>query len=372
MDDCYRVAGWRRGLFRGLAIAATAVLGACGGSGEDPSATVRFVHHFSALDGAAYYPASGLTQAPDGHFYGVSFAGGSADLGTLYRLTPDEKVEVRHAFQGGASGALPNGDLVLAEGGQALYGTTAMAGEGPSTAFRWSLSGQFSAFGYLGTHLSNTYNSGLVAGSDGNLHVATEYEWVSITPGGTQTAVPFDWRPVWGIGDLVAGEGGTYVIVGRHDGAPSTLEFVSHDGLFTPLFTFDGVSPVGQGPQGLMRARDGSLRGYTRTGGAHGHGALFRATVDGAVTRVADLSTPLCGPLTEAQDGQWYGFVCDGDATAIGRIAATGEVARLHTFSGARLTPFQLLEHRPNRFYGVTWSGGNHRLGSIYEMVVTP
>ncbi|WP_374676110.1 choice-of-anchor tandem repeat GloVer-containing protein [Ideonella sp.] len=190
MDDCDRVAVWRRGLLRGLAITATAVLGACGGSDEDPPATVRFVHHFSAVNGAAYYPASGLTQAPDGHFYGVSFAGGAADLGTLYRLTPDEKVEVRHAFQGDTSGALPNGDLVLADGGQALYGTTAMAGEGPSTAFRWSLSGQFSTFGYLGTRLSNTYDSGLVAGSDGNLHAATEYEWVSLTPGARRPPCP--------------------------------------------------------------------------------------------------------------------------------------------------------------------------------------
>src|SRR5689334_10900328 len=87
--------------------------GGGGGGGGDRHVEFRTVHDFDWENEGAYLPVRGLTPAPDGNLYGVSFAGGTSDLGTIYRLTADERIEVLHSFQGERDGALPNGRLVL-------------------------------------------------------------------------------------------------------------------------------------------------------------------------------------------------------------------------------------------------------------------
>jgi uncharacterized repeat protein (TIGR03803 family) len=89
---------------------------------------VTVVHAFSggAIDGAV--PVGPLILASDGNFYGVTQSGGSADRGTVYRMTPAGVTTILHAFVGGpADGATPVGGLLQMPDGY-LYGLTEAGG----------------------------------------------------------------------------------------------------------------------------------------------------------------------------------------------------------------------------------------------------
>jgi uncharacterized repeat protein (TIGR03803 family) len=61
-----------------------------------------------------------LMQASDGNLYGVSYAGGAYDLGTVYRMKPGGSVVTVYSFQG-SDGYGPEGTLIQASDGN-LYG----------------------------------------------------------------------------------------------------------------------------------------------------------------------------------------------------------------------------------------------------------
>ena len=71
---------------------------------------------------------SALIQGTDGDFYGTTSTGGAADAGTVYRMTPTGSVTVLHEFAGGsADGATPLAALIQAKDGN-FYGTTNAGG----------------------------------------------------------------------------------------------------------------------------------------------------------------------------------------------------------------------------------------------------
>jgi uncharacterized repeat protein (TIGR03803 family) len=88
--------------------------------------------------GAAVTDASGpfspLTQGSDGNFYGTSPGGGTADAGTVYRVTPAGVETVIHSFVGNtlnggtnADGERPSGGLIEGSPGT-FYGVTEFGG----------------------------------------------------------------------------------------------------------------------------------------------------------------------------------------------------------------------------------------------------
>jgi uncharacterized repeat protein (TIGR03803 family) len=86
------------------------------------------IHTFGAFgDGAS--PVGGLVLDQHGALYGSTVQGGKPDDGTVYKLTPMGSVYVEtilYAFHGGNDGANPFGGLIAH--GQALYGTTEAGG----------------------------------------------------------------------------------------------------------------------------------------------------------------------------------------------------------------------------------------------------
>ncbi len=90
------------------------------------------------------HPSSGLTRAADGKLYGVSTTGGSNDLGTLYSYDPASgTVQIEVSFSGATGTALgshPAGILTLGADG-ALYGIATEGGNGFGTAFRFQPNG---------------------------------------------------------------------------------------------------------------------------------------------------------------------------------------------------------------------------------------
>jgi uncharacterized repeat protein (TIGR03803 family) len=102
------------------------------------------LHKFSYGTGTSGGFPTDLVQGSDGNYYGTAQYGGSADLGTIFRLTPSGEYADLHSFTG-SDGVFPV-ELVHSSDGN-FYGTTARSGdEGPfsgaGTVFRVTPAGE--------------------------------------------------------------------------------------------------------------------------------------------------------------------------------------------------------------------------------------
>ena len=89
------------------------------------------------LDGA--YPVAGLAQGSDGHFYGTTDNGGTNGAGTVFRISPKGALSSLYSFTGGNDGANPVAGLVQGSDGS-FYGTTVSGGQGGvGTVFRLTI-----------------------------------------------------------------------------------------------------------------------------------------------------------------------------------------------------------------------------------------
>jgi uncharacterized repeat protein (TIGR03803 family) len=78
-------------------------------------------------------PSAGLVRDGKGNFYGTTLEGGSANDGTVFKLTPNGTESLLHIF-GGSDGADPYAGLMMDKKGD-LYGTTYVGGDGAGTVF---------------------------------------------------------------------------------------------------------------------------------------------------------------------------------------------------------------------------------------------
>lgn len=89
---------------------------------------------FQGVNGAA--PKAGLVQGTDGNFYGTTSRGGAANLGTVFRVTPEGNLTKLGEFNG-SNGAEPQASLVEFMPGL-FFGTTLSGGTGnQGTVFRF-------------------------------------------------------------------------------------------------------------------------------------------------------------------------------------------------------------------------------------------
>ena len=112
-----------------------------------PGGTITTLYSFcsqtNCIDGAN--PYSGLVQAADGNFYGTTSAGGSSNLGTVFRITPSGAITTLYSFCSKANctdGSVPIAGLVQATDGN-FYGTTwdSVDGANFGTVFKITSSG---------------------------------------------------------------------------------------------------------------------------------------------------------------------------------------------------------------------------------------
>ena len=89
-----------------------------------PDGTLTTLHSFDNIDGT--YPYSALVQATDGNFYGTTIGGGAYSDGTVFEITSVGTLTTLRSFQG-TDGEMPGGGLLQATSGM-LYGTTALGG----------------------------------------------------------------------------------------------------------------------------------------------------------------------------------------------------------------------------------------------------
>src|SRR5579871_4905542 len=116
--------------------ASTNCTGGCGTVFKiTPQGTLTTLLSFNRGAGGAY-PQSGFVQGSDSNFYGTASFGGSNSVGTVFKITPQGTLTSLWQFSGGADGSNPEVGLVPGGDGN-FYGTTFTGGSNNvGTAFK--------------------------------------------------------------------------------------------------------------------------------------------------------------------------------------------------------------------------------------------
>ena len=235
----------------------------------------------------------GLTHLDDGNFYGTTTAGGANDLGTVYKMTPAGEQTVLYSFATGTDGRSPAAGLSGDSDGN-LYGVTYHGGTNDlGTIFRiapdgtgyttlYSFAGGAADGQYPGVKLRNV--------ADGSL-------WGSTTSGGANgLGTIFRYDPSSGATTIVhsfagAPDDGENPSSRLHRGNDGNLYGVTTYGGYFNLGTFFGITPAGiltvlhsfagdadgQGPDSsLLLTPDGDFFGTTVSGGATNSGTIYK------------------------------------------------------------------------------------------------
>lgn len=371
-------------LSRALALLAFAAGVQAAPPAEAPVAHVRVVHSFAF--GADKHSGGARPRPPmkasDGHLYGVAYAGGRNDFGTIYRVKPGGAVSTVFSFNG-SDGYGPEGTLLQASDGY-LYGVTSSGGTGGTypagTVFRFDpaarvLTTLHTFFGEDG----GSPRAGLIQASDGQLY--------GVTSGGGQ----FGGGTVFRMG--LDGAFQTIYHFGadaRDGGRPLGALMQKKDGLLCGTtywggernsgtvycLTTDGQMNVvrafpddGGSTSPLIEGDDGSLLGTANFGGSQGQGSLFKLRPDGRM-KVMDLWARPSGGLLKASDGNYYGTVFWGgqyDKGWVYRITPQGTLIEVHSFNDTDgSSPDGELLEVDGRLLGVTEGGGDTDSGVLF------
>lgn len=298
------------------------------------------------------HPIAGLAEV-NGTLYGTTLGGGSAQKGTVYRITTDGDEIVLHSFGRGSDGAAPQAKLIDVRG--TLYGTTASGGEfKEGTVYSVTTTGTEKVlYSFRG-------------GSDG-----ARPEAALINVNGVLYGTTIAGGSRSGCGDVGCG----------------TVYRITTTGSESVLYRFKGGAEGADLPQSRLRNFGGTLYGTTYLGGSSGcayHagcGVVFSLTTGGTEKLLyhfkggADGENPIAG-LIEV-NGLLYGTTtCGGgkhDCGTAYTITKDGTENVLHRFQPRHgYSPETELIYSKGTFYGTTTGGGSHGdYGTIYRLSST-
>jgi uncharacterized repeat protein (TIGR03803 family) len=336
-------------------------------------------------------PVAGLSRARDGSFYGTAVGGGAPGFGTVFHLSTNGTVSLVHAFTSGADGATPASAAIQANNG-ALYGVTYSGGAaGYGTLYRMSTSGA----NFTLASLNNTTSGanpvgGVVQARDGNFYGPSlqgglsGYGTLFRAAGNIfSTLSSFNGDNGAFSSSLLiqAADGFLYGTAqsGGTNGGWGTIYRTTTAGVVTPLASFNytnGATPAA----GLVQDTDGAFYGTTYYGGAHGAGSVFKLATDGTLTSLysfsgtTDGSNPF-GGLLLSSDGNLYGTTESGGQYSSGtvfRISPTGTLLTIAHFDGFQgATPeCTLVQGVDGNIYGTTAIGGQAGQGAIFRLTI--
>lgn len=334
----------------GSASSAFALLSACLLSSA-PAAAFSILHTFTggASDGAG--PQAGLISDGADTLYGTTYGGGSANLGTVFKMKTDGTgFAILHSFAGGASdGTNPYAALTW-DSTDNVYGATYGGGSSDGgIIFKMKTDGTgFTILHSFGGGASDGKNpmAAPLLDSAGNLYGTTRF-------GGS------------------ANQGTVFTL--KTDGSAFTL-----------LHGFGGYpSDGGQPVTELILDSAGKLYGTTWFGGSANEGTVFTLAIDG--TGYAILHAFLGGisdgrrvqaPLILDGAGNLYGTSGNGGASNQGTIYTlatdgTGFML-LHSFAGppsdGQLSTAALIWDGAGTLYGTTQFGGSAGVGTAFTL----
>jgi len=342
-------------------------------------------------------PSAPLVQGSDGNLYGATRLGGSAGLGTIFRLTKSGALTTLASFTG-TNGTNPNGGLIQASDGN-FYGTTLNGGASNNgTVFRVTPAGALTTiYSFNGTDGANPF-SGVIQATDGSFYGTAQYGGghshgavFKVTAGGAYTLL-YSFNVTDGDlprGTLVQASDGNFYGTAFAGGAHTkgTVFKITSAGALTTLYDFDVSGapvniPDGANPNGsLIQGRDGALYGTTvSSGGTNNYGTVFKITTSGAFTNLhsflGDGSSPNPG-LVVGPEGNFYGTTLTGGTTDFGtifRISLNGDFASVYSFQNADgNTPIGgLVLGSDGNLYGTASRGGRFGYGMAFAFTPAP
>ncbi len=356
------------------------------------AATLEEVHGFPSVPN----PISGLVEAGDGAFYGVTSGSGDFGYGSVFRVTTNGSLTTITSFAY-TNGANPIGALVLGDDG-ALYGvTTRGAAHSSGAVFRVLCDGTMvvlAAFdaGYQ-VSPSSFPDAVLARGRDGAFYgtlsggACAGSTLFRVTQAGamnTVTCLP----NLFGVGTLLqAGEGAWYGTanqwVSGYTNFHEVIFRVAANGVVSTLADFKGTNLVIPSAR-LVKGADGAMYGTTVLGGQGEGGTIFRITPDGDFTSLYEFPREKAGDstlypegaypaggLAPGSDGNLFGATLGGGEHGCGnvfRITPGGALTALGGFScPGGGSESGLVQGSDGFFYGVTLRGGSHTVGSVFR-----
>ncbi len=335
-----------------------------------PAGELTTLYNFglASIDGA--HPTS-LIQAADGDFYGTTSQGGTANAGTIFRMTPGGTLTTLYNFGNDPSSAgYPTGLIQASDGN--FYGTTS----NNSTIFKFTLPGTLLVLHVFQGPDGSLPTAGLIEAADGNFYGTTQY-----------------------------GGAGNCAGVTADGSGCGTIFKMTPAGILATLYTFkvsDGANPS----TGLVRSTDGNFYGTTDTGGAGkcqnqnngfstgGCGTIFKITPGGTLTTlynfggaVTDSALTNGVRLIQATDGDFYGTTFYGGSNRCGSGIALGcGTIFKFTPAGAFITLYDfgvgltdglspsswMIQGADGNFYGTTISGGVNQIGTVFRFIPPP
>lgn len=313
------------------------------------------VHSFDGTMGAGPREVS---LGADGWMYGTSLGG---DGGYVFRVQPDGRFEIVHSFARDPSYGSQHPDPLFPTGRTPVGGLTHLAGGGMLgvTAFGGKFKG------------GTLYR----IGPGGSFELLHEFDGTVRNP---STAL------------VVGPDGAFYGGAGSQSNTETIYRFTVEDGLTTvyALRAFDGSTgtyPDGGGIAArLLSASDGNLYGVATHGGKYGRGVIFRVSVSGSYRVMHDFDWDTTGAkphaaLIEAPDGIYgtaavggrYWNLLNSNGT-IFRMSWTGDLEVLHHFRDVDgdSSHGALLRLPDGMFYGTTFNGGATDHGVVFRLAL--
>jgi uncharacterized repeat protein (TIGR03803 family) len=318
------------------------VVAALVAAGSLPVAPAQTFETVYSLPDPGGQPLGALVKTVAGSFLGTATSGGSAELGTVFEVTP-EGVVTRLVNFNGDNGMFPDGALTLGTDGK-YYGVARAGGQSDrGVAFRVSATGEFEKLANFSTINAPRPTGRVIQGSDGNYY--------GLCSDGAQSpafaGLIFKLTPA------------------------RTLSVLAQ-------FPANGL--VGKSPADGLVEQDDSFLGVTTLGGSGDTGVLFKVTTAGALSKLADFTgangSKPTGGLVKGSDGNYYGTTETGGAHpsasgTIFKVTPAGVFSTIASFDFANgYAPQGRLVESNGTFHGITKFGGANNEGTIFK--ITP
>jgi uncharacterized repeat protein (TIGR03803 family) len=294
-------------------------------SGSDGAATIyrykpedKFYTIFAPTAAEGQYIETGLVQGTDGNLYGTADGSSATACGTIFELTLNGTLLFNYIFPGTPGGCFPTGTLIQAADGN-FYGVTTMGGSANlGSVFKLAQSGNVTIlYSFQAASGDNPLFAGLTEGTDGNLYGTTTAGGTSgfgtlfsITTAGTYTVLAnFTSETQFPYGALLQDTNGLFYGTSKNGGETDNGSVYSFDLGLAPFVTF--VLPVGQVGrnaqilgQGFTGTTSVTFNGVPATSFKVGSDTFLTAVVPtGATTGPVVVTTPT-GTLTSNKNFQ--------------------------------------------------------------------